>query len=130
MAKPVEWTFRARKKCIYIYFMLISLQFDDSSYKCERKKMYGTQQTATKIENVIMSMNVSVNMYVYMLVYMFVCVCVWHLCFTWSAVQSFGFIPFRSVAKHNFFLHHLFDCVTTGPNSTVYKFGLIFRKAN
>lgn len=39
MAKPVEWTFRARKKkCIYIFFMLISLQFDDSSYKCERKK--------------------------------------------------------------------------------------------
>lgn len=108
--------------------MLISLQFDDSSYKCERKKNVWNATTATKIENVIMSMNVSVNIYVYMLVYMFVCV--WHLCFTWSAVQSFGFIPFRSVAKHNFFLLHLFDCVTTGPNGTVYKFGLIFRKAN
>lgn len=92
MAKPVEWTFRARKKCIYIYFMLISLQFDDSSYKCERKKMYGTQQTATKIENVIMSMNVSVNMYVYMLVYMFVCV--------YGISVSLGQPSSRSVSFH------------------------------
>lgn len=51
MKWPNQWNGHSvpEKKNVYIYFfMLISLQFDDSSYKCERKKMYGTQQQQLK----------------------------------------------------------------------------------